>query len=64
MDDVNLNFNYDAIQEIANLAIEKKTGARGLRAIIEKVMTKIMFELPGSDVKSVQITKEMITNDK
>lgn len=64
MDDVNLNFNYDAIQEIANLAIEKKTGARGLRAIIEKVMTKIMFELPGSDVKSVQITKEMIANDK
>ena len=46
IDDVNLFFDDDAVLEIAKEAYERKTGARGIRSIMEKVMTKVMFEIP------------------
>ena len=60
-DDVELEFDDEALQEIANKAIERKTGARGLRSIIEETMLDIMFEVPSQeDVKTVRITKEAV----
>ena len=62
IDGVKLSFEDDALKSIADLAIERKTGARGLRSIIEGVMTKIMFEIPSrDDVSEVVITKECVT---
>jgi ATP-dependent Clp protease ATP-binding subunit ClpX len=61
MDDVELVFEDDALETIAELAIERKTGARGLRAIIENVMLDIMYELPELDGNRVIIKKECIT---
>ena len=60
-DDVELEFDDEALPEIANKAIERKTGARGLRSIIEETMLDIMFEVPSQeDVKTVRITKEAV----
>ena len=60
-DDVELEFDDEALQEIANKAIERKTGARGLRSIIEETMLDIMFEVPSQEnVKLVRITKEAV----
>lgn len=60
-DDVQLEFDPDALQEIANKAIERKTGARGLRSIIEETMMDVMFEVPSKeDVKIVRVTKEAV----
>ena len=60
-DDVTLEFDDDALQEIANKAIERKTGARGLRSIIEETMMDVMFEVPSQEnVKLVRITKEAV----
>ena len=47
MDKVELNFTRDALMEISKMAISKKTGARGLRAIMEKLLLDVMFEIPG-----------------
>ena len=61
MDGVKLTFQEEAIREIARQAIERKCGARGLRAIIEDAMLDTMFELPGlSDVNECVITKDAI----
>ena len=61
MDDVELVFEDDAVNEIAHLAYQKKTGARGLRAIIEKVMTDVMFNIPSDDsVEQCIITKDAV----
>ena len=46
LDGVELTFTEDALEEIADEALQRKTGARGLRAIIEKVMKRVMFEVP------------------
>ena len=51
-DDIELEFTEDALKRIANLALERKIGARGLRAIIEKCMEKVMFEIP--DIKGAK----------
>ena len=60
-DDVALNFDTDALKEIANKAIERKTGARGLRSIIEETMLDIMFDVPNHpEIESVTITKASI----
>ncbi|MBF0845758.1 AAA family ATPase, partial [Streptococcus danieliae] len=60
-DDVELEFEDGALEEIARLAIDRKTGARGLRSIIEETMMDIMFEVPSEeDVKTVRITKEAV----
>ncbi len=65
LDGVELEFNEDALASIAKLAIERKTGARGLRSIIEKVMMDIMYDIPSrSDVKKCVITKETIENNQ
>ena len=65
MDHVELTFDDDAIQEIAKMAIERNTGARGLRAIIEKAMQKVMYVVPGmKDVAGCRVTKESITDGK
>ena len=61
MDGVELKVNEEAIREIAKKAIERKTGARGLRGIMENVMTDIMYEIPGrDDIKEYVVTKNMI----
>ncbi|MBQ4339900.1 MAG: ATP-dependent Clp protease ATP-binding subunit ClpX [Firmicutes bacterium] len=61
MDNVQLEFEEEAIQRIAEKALERKSGARGLRGIIEKIMLDVMYELP--EMKNVEkciITKEMV----
>jgi ATP-dependent Clp protease ATP-binding subunit ClpX len=61
IDDVKLEFTEGAINAIADTAIKQKTGARGLRAIVEKLMTDIMFEIPSIEgSKQVIITQEVV----
>ena len=64
IDNVNLEFEQDSLREIANKAIERKTGARGLRAILEDIMLDIMYELPEYSNKTVIITKDVINKTK
>lgn len=60
-EDVELSFTETAVTEVARKAIERKTGARGLRAIVEGVLLEAMFELPSMEgVKTVQVTKECV----
>lgn len=60
-DDVLLKFEDDAVKEIAHLAIERNTGARGLRSIVEATMRDIMFDIPSEDnIKEVVITKDTV----
>ena len=60
IDEVELNFEEDALKAIATKAIKRKTGARGLRAILEENMIDIMYELPEYAGYEVLITKEVI----
>ncbi|QIL50944.1 ATP-dependent Clp protease ATP-binding subunit ClpX [Weissella coleopterorum] len=61
LDGVELQFDPEALQAMAHLAIERETGARGLRSIIEEVMLDVMFEIPSrNDVKQVIISKENV----
>ena len=61
MDGVQLVFTPEALDAVASLALERHTGARGLRSILEKAMTDIMYEVPSrDDVLSVEITPECI----
>ena len=61
MDNVELEIEDDAIVRIAEKAIERKTGARGLRSIMENLMTDIMFEIPSrQDIRKCIITKETV----
>lgn len=60
-DDVSLKFEDDAVKKIAHLAIERNTGARGLRSIVEATMRDIMFDIPSEDnIKEVVITKDTV----
>lgn len=62
MDGVTLEFQQEALETIADLALQRKTGARGLRAIIEKVMKNVMYEVPSDQsVKTCIITRESVT---
>ena len=62
LDHVDLRFAEDALKAIAREAIGRKTGARGLRSIIERALLDTMFEIPGeSDVRSCKVTREVIT---
>ena len=64
MENVDLEFDEEALRAIAKKAIERKTGARGLRSIIEEAMLDIMFELPSrDDVEKCLITKETVLNN-
>ncbi len=62
MDGAELVFEDDAVKAIAKLAIERNTGARGLRAIIEEIMTDVMYDVPSrEDVKRVVITADAVS---
>uniref|UniRef100_UPI002FDEE3CA AAA family ATPase n=4 Tax=Microbacterium TaxID=33882 RepID=UPI002FDEE3CA len=61
LDDVELGFERDALEAVAELAVSRKTGARGLRAILEDVLGPIMFEIPSSDdVAKVIVTRAAV----
>ena len=61
LDDVKLEFTDDALMAVAELAAERKTGARGLRSILEKVMNELMYEIPSDDtIGIVTITRNVI----
>lgn len=62
IDNVNLEFQEESLKEIASEAIKRKTGARGLRAIMEKLMQDIMFDIPSrNDISKCIISKETVT---
>lgn len=64
MDGVDLEFEPDAVTEIAKQAMERKTGARGLRSIIEKIMMDIMYEIPSDDtIQKCTITKQVVLGE-
>ncbi len=64
MDHVILEFEDEALVEIAKKAIERKTGARGLRSIIEEIMLDVMYELPSrEDIEKCVITKDTVTDE-
>ena len=64
LDNVKLTFEDEALLEIAKLAIDRKTGARGLRSIIESLMLDVMYELPSrEDIVECVITKETVTDN-
>ena len=61
MDDVELNFDEDALVALAKMALKRKTGARGLRAILEHLMLDVMYEVPQrDDIDVCQITKDVV----
>lgn len=65
LDNINLRFTNEAIEEIAKIAFDKNVGARGLRGIIEKTMNDIMFEAPDiEDLKEIIIGKTVITENR
>jgi len=65
MENVTLNFTEDALVAIAHEALERKTGARGLRSILENAMLDIMYDIPSQDqVKEVLINEEVISGGK
>lgn len=65
LDDVTLEFEPEAINLIVDKAIERKTGARGLRSIIEEIMRDIMFEIPSNpNIEKCIITKETVKNNE
>jgi ATP-dependent Clp protease ATP-binding subunit ClpX len=64
LDDVELEFEQDALDAIADLAVKRQTGARGLRAIMEDVLGPIMFEVPSTDtIAKVIVTREAVTEN-
>ncbi len=62
MDQVELDFSATALEKVAQLAVEQKTGARGLRSILESVMNSIMFDLPGSGAVKCVVEDDVIIN--
>lgn len=64
LEDTQLTFTEDALSAIAKRAIERKTGARGLRSILEDILLDTMFDLPGLEtVKEVVVNEEAVTSD-
>ena len=64
MDNVELEIEKEALEEVAKKALEINTGARGLRGILESTMTEVMFEIPSrNDIKKCVITRDTITNN-
>ena len=64
IEDVELEFEDDALREIAKKAIDRNTGARGLRSIVENIMMNTMYEIPSEEnVEKVVVTKEAVIND-
>ena len=64
-DNVDLEFSAEALEAIVNKAMERKTGARGLRSIVEEIMRDIMFEIPSNNkIEKCIITKETVENNE
>ena len=64
LEDVALTFTDDALVAIAKRAIDRKTGARGLRSILEDILLDTMFDLPGlNSVEEVVVNEEAVTSD-
>jgi ATP-dependent Clp protease ATP-binding subunit ClpX len=64
LDGVELEFTTDAIQGIADKAMERGTGARGLRAIIEEVLLNVMYDVPSrEDIGKVVVTGEVVSDN-
>ena len=65
LDGVNLTFDDDALRQIAKEALKRKTGARGLRSIIEGIMRNVMYDVPSIEgVTACRVTKDVITSKK
>ena len=62
IDDVELTFRDEALLEIAKQAIKRKTGARGLRSIMEDILMETMFELPNEDLEKVIIDENTVVS--
>ena len=63
MDDVQLEFKDEALEAIADVTLERKTGARGLRSVFEKILTDLMFEVPSDGtIEKVIITADTVKN--
>ena len=60
MDDIELDISDEAYNEMADNAIKKNVGARGIRTMLETILRDAMFDLPGSDVDKFQVTKELV----
>ena len=61
MDEVELSFEEDAIEAIADKAFERKTGARGLRSIMESIMMDTMYEIPSDEtIEACVVTKQAV----
>ena len=64
LEETELTFTDDALRAIAQRAIERKTGARGLRSILENILLDIMFDLPGMEsVEEVVVNEEAVKSD-
>jgi ATP-dependent Clp protease ATP-binding subunit ClpX len=64
MDNVELEFTTDALEAIADQAIHRGTGARGLRAIMEEVLLPVMYDIPSrDDVEKVVVTGETVNDN-
>lgn len=65
MDGVRLSFTEDSLKAVASQSVKRKTGARGLRAIMEQTMMDVMYEIPSDEsIVSCQITEDMVLNKK
>ena len=65
MDGVKLEFDDDALRQIAKEALKRKTGARGLRSIIEAIMRNVMYDVPSiQGVTACRVTKDVVTTKK
>ncbi len=65
LDGVKLSFDDEALREVVKITLEKGTGARGLRSVLESIMTDLMFEIPSnSDTESIAITRDIVRNRK
>ena len=62
IDDVELSFRDEALKEIAKKAIDRKTGARGLRSIMEDILMDTMFNLPNDDLDKVIVDEKTVVN--
>ena len=63
LDGVQLHFEKEALEAVADKSLERKTGARGLRAIMEKCMMDLMYHVPSDDsIVSCTITRDMVEN--
>ena len=60
MDGIELSFTDDGISEIVNFTMERKTGARGLRSVVERTLQKAMYELPGSKTKKLVVDATLV----